>query len=300
MSDLESVHAGRPDRARPRLIAAAYRFNGPTETFIRQHVEQLRPAACVSLPWLRTRKWVQRVGLEPLGDALRVAIVRRTIARHRPDLIVAEYGMLASELAHLLKLRDARKIVACFHGHDASRSNLLMRYRRKYRRLFDRAAAIVVVSSDMRDRLVSLGAPESKIVLIPYSIDLTEFRPPDEQRDPLRLLSVGRFVPKKAPDRTIRAFAVVLQSFPAARLVMLGDGPLLADCRGLAGELGIQGSIEFRGHCSHEEVAREMQLAGMFVQHSVVAPDGDREGTPVAALEAAPRRCRLWRRGMKD
>ena len=45
-------------------------------------------------------------------------------------------------------------------------------------------------------------------------------------------------------------------------------------------------AIEFLGAQNHSVVEREMQNARCFVQHSVVAPSGDCEGTPVSILEA--------------
>lgn len=42
----------------------------------------------------------------------------------------------------------------------------------------------------------------------------------------------------------------------------------------------------FAGVCSQEQVAERMRLVRAFVQHSIVAPDGDSEGSPVAVMEA--------------
>jgi glycosyltransferase involved in cell wall biosynthesis len=50
--------------------------------------------------------------------------------------------------------------------------------------------------------------------------------------------------------------------------------------------LGIEKSVTFLGAQPHQVVMSEMQLGRCFVQHSVVASDGDSEGTPVAILEA--------------
>jgi glycosyltransferase involved in cell wall biosynthesis len=57
-------------------------------------------------------------------------------------------------------------------------------------------------------------------------------------------------------------------------------------CRDLAGALELAASVDFPGRLPQEEVARAMQGARAFVQHSVTASTGDAEGTPVAILEA--------------
>jgi glycosyltransferase involved in cell wall biosynthesis len=99
-------------------------------------------------------------------------------------------------------------------------------------------------------------------------------------------LAVGRFVEKKASHLTIQAFAKVHEAFPEARLRMIGDGPLLKDCRELAKNLGAAEAIEFLGTQPHAVVGSEMSRARCFVQHSVEAASGDCEGTPVGILEA--------------
>ena len=67
---------------------------------------------------------------------------------------------------------------------------------------------------------------------------------------------------------------------------MVGDGPLLRQAQELAQALSLQKRIHFLGACPQGQVAELMREARGFVQHSVVAPDGDSEGSPVAVMEA--------------
>ena len=48
----------------------------------------------------------------------------------------------------------------------------------------------------------------------------------------------------------------------------------------------IEVAVVFLGKLSHERVEEELRQARCFVQHSVIADSGNREGTPVAILEA--------------
>jgi glycosyltransferase involved in cell wall biosynthesis len=100
------------------------------------------------------------------------------------------------------------------------------------------------------------------------------------------MLSVGRFVEKKAPQLTIEAFALAHRVDPAARLRMVGDGPLLEKCRELAKQLLPADAVTLLGTQPHAAIEAEMRRARCFVQHSVEAESGDSEGTPVAILEA--------------
>jgi glycosyltransferase involved in cell wall biosynthesis len=98
-------------------------------------------------------------------------------------------------------------------------------------------------------------------------------------------VAVGRLVEKKAPQLTIEAFAKVLAVHPTARLRFIGTGPLREQCEELA-KLRCGRAVEFLGEQPHDAVVRELQTARAFVQHSVVAPDGDMEGMPVSVIEA--------------
>jgi len=99
-------------------------------------------------------------------------------------------------------------------------------------------------------------------------------------------LGVGRFVEKKAPYLTVLAFSKVVQIVPDARLIMVGDGPLLGPCKRLAAALGVSSTIEFLGVQGSSRVCELLRNSRAFVQHSLEADDGDCEGTPVAVIEA--------------
>jgi len=82
------------------------------------------------------------------------------------------------------------------------------------------------------------------------------------------------------------AFKELLDHFPSARLIMVGDGPMLEPCIHLSKALNISNSIEFTGPLKHDNVAMLMQKVRAFVQHSVTPDSFDSEGTPVSILEA--------------
>jgi len=138
----------------------------------------------------------------------------------------------------------------------------------------------------MERKLISLGAPRGKVHYNPYGIDCHQFGGANPLKAPPAFVAVGRFVEKKAPQLTLKAFAGVHRMVPEARLRMIGDGPLLEECRALAAELGINDAVTFLGAQAHEVVQEEMRVARCFVQHSVEAHNGDSEGTPVGILEA--------------
>jgi glycosyltransferase involved in cell wall biosynthesis len=132
-----------------------------------------------------------------------------------------------------------------------------------------------------------MGAPPEKVHYVPSGVDCRDFSLTDAAVAPPTILSVGRLVEKKAPHLTLIAFARVLHECPEARLRIIGDGPLLGPCRDLVSALKLGDSVTFLGWQPHTVIRNEMQTARCFAQHSVVALDGDSEGTPVSVIEAS-------------
>ena len=92
------------------------------------------------------------------------------------------------------------------------------------------------------------------------------------------LIFVGRLIPKKRPMLVLKAFA---SKAPAdARLILLGDGPLMQECRNLVTSLGLDDRVIFKGFCQPEEVPGYLSLADAFV-----LPSSETWG--VAVIEAA-------------
>ncbi len=202
------------------------------------------------------------------------------------DLVLAEYGPTGVALAEPCGLANV-PLVVHFHGYDASLLPVLDKYRQGYQRMFEQAAALVAVSKEMERDLKSMGAPKDKIFLAPYGVNTTLFTVGDPAQAGPVFVAVGRFVDKKAPETTLLAFARVLAEAPEARLAMIGDGVLRDSCIRLAQGLGIAHAVDFPGNLPHQDVARAMNQARCFVQHSLTPASGDKEGMPNSVLEAS-------------
>lgn len=211
------------------------------------------------------------------------------IRRYRPDAVLAEFGFEAVRVMEACVWSDV-PMVAHFRGSDASARSRLGLLEGRYRRLMAIAAGVIVKSRPMADTLLSLGAPPTRVLVSPSGANTAMFYGSTPAAAPPVLLAVGRFVAKKGPLQTLRAFALVCRDPVAAalkpKLWMVGDGPLLPSARSLVLELGLEGQVCFLGVCSQDRVAQLMREVRCFVQHSLVAPDGDSEGNPVAVMEA--------------
>ena len=176
--------------------------------------------------------------------------------------------------------------VVHFHGLDAYGRELLERWKNHYQAFFKTAAQIIVVSQAMRDQLLDLGAPAERVILAPYGVAVEVARAAEPVKAGPTFLAVGSFVDKKAPLVTLTAFGAIRDQVPNAHLIMIGEGPLLKSCREWTIKHNLEGAVTFAGMKSREAVSNQMACSGIFVQHSVTAANGDREGLPLAVLEA--------------
>ena len=138
----------------------------------------------------------------------------------------------------------------------------------------------------MKRIVEAMGCPADKIVLNHYGT-ADHFFAVQPDYNSKAFLSIGRFVEKKAPELTIKAFHEVNREYPESKLYMVGSGERLEDCIKLVQSLGLTNHVQFCGVLNSEGIAELMRKAAIFVQHSVTAANGDSEGTPVAILEAA-------------
>lgn len=210
----------------------------------------------------------------------------KVFRRYRPQVVVAEFGGAGVRVREAC-VRSGIPLITIFHGHDVYSKASLHDHLDSYSLLFKDAAALVGVSRSMCSHLVSLKAPVSKVHWCACGVDCNAFHGATPSDAPPDFLSVGRFVEKKAPHFTILAFALVHDLVPESRLFMIGDGPLLSWCRDLAQGLQLDDAVVFLGNCSQSVIQSRMRSVRAFVQHSIIASDGDREGTPVAILEAS-------------
>ncbi|MFN9623923.1 MAG: glycosyltransferase [Cyanobacteriota bacterium] len=287
-----------------RIIHLSPEPAATSETFIRAHREYL-PFAVISLfRWrapYRTAdgRWVAFLPgtLRLLADRLKLRnLTRATTSWLHRELaqwlrntgacaVLAEYGPLGANIAPACSLARI-PLVVIFHGFDAYQQVTLDLHNSLYKELFSIASALVVVSEPMRQQLIQLGAPPERLVVNSCGVDPAFFPAANPADAEPHFLAVGRFVSKKGPMQTIRAFARVLQVVPEARLTMIGTGPLLADSKALAEKLGLLDVISFLGACSHSTVQAQLRQARAVVQHSLRCTSGDQEGTPVSLMEA--------------
>ena len=148
------------------------------------------------------------------------------------------------------------------------------------------------------EHLRGLAPDPTRVHLSYHGLDLTRFGPTDRahsMRDggdpagPLRLVSVGRLVPKKGYDVLLQALALLPPDLNW-RFDHIGGGPELARLVPLAQELGLADRIDWRGALPQQDVLELYRDSDLFVLPSRITPDGDRDGLPNVMVEAASQR----------
>ncbi len=222
----------------------------------------------------------------PLLDRLRAL---------RPKLVHAQFGpdgLRALPLARKLGI----PLITTFRGYDIqldkaallrSGSVSWMQYALGMRRLAREGALFLAVSDALRSRALVRGFPDDRMLTHVDGIDLARFQPVAQPGRERTILHVGRLVEKKGTRLLIRAFARVAASFPDARLIIAGDGPLRAGLEQEAAALGLDGRVRFLSHTPPDEVAELMRQAWLLAVPSITARNGDAEGLPTVVVEAA-------------
>lgn len=227
---------------------------------------------------LRSHRW-SWLQVVPFLLAEAVAL-RRLVREHRPDVLHIHWILPQGAVA-LLTARAVPWLVTTLGGDVyALRNPLAIRLKRLVVR---RARAVTTMNSDMRARLVAIGAPETTTHVMPMGADVDAVRAAAAgiASVPGRLLFVGRLVEKKGLVVLLDA----LRMIPAGvtwSLDIVGDGPLRSRL-----ETSAQGlPVRFLGQLGRDELSRVLGASSVVVVPSVPAASGDQDGLPVALLEA--------------
>ncbi|MYD75423.1 MAG: glycosyltransferase family 4 protein [Gammaproteobacteria bacterium] len=152
---------------------------------------------------------------------------------------------------------------------------------------------LVTCTSANRDYLAGLARDPGRIRLLYHGLDLDRFPGPlrnhvNDGSTPVsavRILSVGRAVPKKGYDVLLEALAGLPGNLHWT-FVHVGAGPLLEDLKRQAAALNLDGRIDWQGPLSFDLVLEQYRRSDLFALASRVHSDGDRDGLPNVLMEA--------------
>jgi len=215
------------------------------------------------------------------------AILYQYVRKNKFDLIIAHRF---KSIHIILRLSQWFKIpmVGVVHGiGDYDRKHR----QRMIKRLMTNRCKFVAVSEDVKSYMLSLscGFSEGNTIVIKNAIDLKQV---DEQQlsrtvarqalgisqDAFVFGMVARLVPVKGHECLLKALAAIFESYPQAKVVMIGKGRLEKKLQSLVKELNIEEKVIFSGW--KDDASKYVKAFDVYVMPSLS------EGTPLAILEA--------------
>jgi glycosyltransferase involved in cell wall biosynthesis len=140
----------------------------------------------------------------------------------------------------------------------------------------------MVISESTKEDLVKRGLSPENVHVVHCGIDQNHYRlssSPQKYSDPT-VIYLGRLKKYKSVDHLLKAFALVLKTIPAARLMVVGEGDYKDELKGLARNLSLEGKVEFTGYVDEEEKVKRLQQAWVAVYPSL------KEGWGLTNIEA--------------
>ncbi|WP_138004372.1 glycosyltransferase family 4 protein [Halalkalirubrum salinum] len=147
------------------------------------------------------------------------------------------------------------------------------------------ADRIVTISSANQQYLKDRFVEATPIDIVRAGIRPEKFDLPDKSINN-RILSVARLVEKKGIADALAAFPTILAQLPDATYHVVGTGRQQATLQRQARALGVADRVEFLGTVDDKTLRRELAEAQCFLLPCVIAESGDRDGIPVALMEA--------------
>ena len=274
---ISSLEPGGAQSIAARLCSAwAERGAKLTVIVFRSAEDALTLPAGVELVTLREplpsgpRSFLQRI----LDNFRRISKLRKALQASAPDLIVAH--MDQTNVLTLLASRGLGVPAIAVEHNSKPEFHAFGRPWAVLRNIsYPFAARIVTVSEGIAD--VFPGFIRRRCLAIHNSIVLPEI----DERPKIggkHIVAMGRLTHQKGFDILIRAFAMLGDSHPDARLTIWGKGPDEQPLRALAGELDVADRVELAGYTERPAEA--------LVQGSVFAFPSRFEGFGLALAEA--------------
>lgn len=135
---------------------------------------------------------------------------------------------------------------------------------------------IIAPSEQMKEKLASYNIYK-EIRVIPTGVRIPEqivgikFRKREAlgiSDSELVLLSLSRLSSEKNLDKLVHAFPEVVEAYPSAKLVFVGDGPMRHDLETLVAEMNLIPNVIFVGEVRNEDVSEYYQMADIYINAS--------------------------------
>jgi len=251
------------------------------------HRETIDGATVIRIPAVRRYKdYASMWELVIFGFSALVYTLFYT-TRHKVDFIQAYFAVPAGGVALIVNILRDIPYGVYFGGSDIPNANP-SRFKKVYplltpllRTIWRRASFRTVCSQDLI-RLAKESDAQSEFIYVPNGVDTERFKPIQRSANPkVKLLFIGRLIPRKGFQRVIRALPEVKKiTNTPFEVEVVGTGTAQGELDKLSEQLGVSDLIKYVGSVPYDALEKSYQYADVFVLTSLS------EGMPSVILEA--------------
>jgi|GEM_PF-4947873 glycosyltransferase involved in cell wall biosynthesis len=208
----------------------------------------------------------------------------RSIAKRFPGAIIVYH--LDTPIFRLFYPKD-RPLIYLEHGCSAKRDQF--RYVNKLlgKALLQRARKIICISRQSQADITSLYPQFAAKTMVVNNPVLIPFgKPRIVPRAPATIGFIGRLSREKGPEGFLQCARILFKKYPGIRFTMVGDGPLLRECREMAQQAGLP--VAFTGvslNITHNlELMDIIAITSLKDAFNMVVIEAMARGVPVAAF----------------
>ncbi len=223
-------------------------------------------------------EWQEVAALERRVAALVESFQPDVLHAHSPVLTALAAGRVARRtgLPLLYEIRAFWEDAAVGNGTDREGSLRYRLVRMAETRAVRGANAVAVICEGLRKDLIARGIAAEKIMVSPNGVDMTQFGEPLPRDDALAaelgiapgdpvLGYIGSLYDYEGVEIAIAAMTALCALHPAARLLLVGGGPMDAALRAAAAASPVAERIHFVGRVPHDAVERYYSLIDILV-----------------------------------
>ncbi|MGE0487554.1 MAG: glycosyltransferase [Gammaproteobacteria bacterium] len=224
----------------------------------------------------------------PTSLAKSLVVVLRTLAmleemrRFAPDHLHAHWATYPSTAALFASRMLGVPFSFTSHAHDIFLEDHLLALK-----LAEAKFGVTISEFNRRFIAERIGSEfADKLRIVHCGISPQAFPFEVAQASSGRIVAVGRLDEIKGFEHLVRACALLRDEGVPFSCRIIGDGPLRTSLQQQIDAASLAGHVVLAGAMPQEAVRSELRAAAMFVLPSVVTRTGDRDGIPVALMEA--------------
>ena len=199
-------------------------------------------------------------------------------------------------MAGKLRSAGASNIVALTHGHEVWWAKIPI-LKNLLKKIIKDVDHLGYLGDFTKGEIAKISNQPQKFLQIAPGIDTEHFAPKSARGDLIEkyrldgrrvIVSVGRLVHRKGQDELVKAMPKILEQFPDAILLFVGEGPIKQMLFNSAKQLGVLPKVVFAGRVSHHDLPDYICLGEIFAMPVRSRFSGlEVEGLGIVYLEAS-------------